>query len=334
MNKVIIEKIVIHKFDMEHSKIIASDKLISLVEGTLDYYDSKIEKTITSSTKKEVLVGNHHQIFQYANKMIESDDTFKANATAISNDLFNLCRQIEEMPDSNVIYIECKIEGKKHILVLKLNYKSTPICLIEEKDGMTDMSFVNRQMPPAKSTNVDEAFIINIEDNKLFMIEKRVVIDGKPGYYLNDQYIKGETKLSDKEKINIVTKAVRKVDSEYNVVDGDPIPLVKKELANLVLDHQPVKPIALAKKVLESDYNATVEVENILHEIGIIENDEIENVPGNVDKISRCKLVLDGDRTLELDVDDYINSRNISKDTDMIGNTTITISNIRDIVIK
>ena len=135
-----------------------------------------------------------------------------------------------------------------------------PMSLIEENDGIRSIRFINQQILPNKTTAVEEAIIINVEDNILSIIEKRYMIDGKPGYYLNEQYIKGEPKLTDKQKMSIVNKVVKKVDSEYNVVEGDPLPLVKKELVDLVMDHRPVKPMELAKKVMGNDYNATEEV--------------------------------------------------------------------------
>ena len=160
------------------------------------------------------------------------------------------------------------------------------------------------------------------------------MIDGKPGYYLNDQYIKGEPKLSDKQKMSIVNKVVKKVDSEYAVFEGDPLPVVKKELAQLVMEHRPIKPMELAKKVVESDYNATQEVETIMRDLGIEEDDEIVNVPLSLDRMSRCKLVLDDDRIIELNVEDYLNHENITTETDMSGYSTITLNNIKDIKIK
>lgn len=46
--------------------------------------------------------------------------------------------------------------------------------------------------------------------NTVSLIEKRFQIDGKPGYYLNEQYIKGEPKLTDKQKMSIVIKSLKK----------------------------------------------------------------------------------------------------------------------------
>ena len=209
-----------------------------------------------------------------------------------------------------------------------------PMSLIEEVDGKQSIRFVNQQILPNKTTAVEEAIIINVEDSILSIIEKRFMIDGKPGYYLNEQYIKGEPKLTDKQKMSIVNKVVKKVDSQYNVIDGDPLPVVKKELVDLVMEHRPVKPLELAKKVMGDDYNASEEVETIMKDLGIEEDDEIVNVPISLDRMSRCKLVLDDDRIIELNVEDYLEGIDIEKEIDENGKTKIILKNIQDIVVK
>lgn len=320
--------------DLEHSKVIYSDTFINLVEGTTEYYDKKIEKCLENTGIKELVVGSQHHLLQAARNMLESDETFKEESIKITQDLFNLCTKIEEMPNANLMFVELKVEGKKYILIIKLNYKTMPMSLIEEVDGKQSIRFVNQQILPNKTTAVEEAIIINVEDSILSIIEKRFMIDGKPGYYLNEQYIKGEPKLTDKQKMSIVNKVVKKVDSQYNVIDGDPLPVVKKELVDLVMEHRPVKPLELAKKVMGDDYNASEEVETIMKDLGIEEDDEIVNVPISLDRMSRCKLVLDDDRIIELNVEDYLDGIDIEKEIDENGKTKIILKNIQDIVVK
>ena len=333
-NTIIIDKILIHMLDLEHSKVIYSDTFINLVEGTTEYYDKKIEKCLENTGIKELVVGSQHHLLQAARNMLESDETFKEESIKITQDLFNLCTKIEEMPNANLMFVELKVDGKKYILVIKLNYKTMPMSLIEEVDGKQSIRFVNQQILPNKTTAVEEAIIINVEDSILSIIEKRFMIDGKPGYYLNEQYIKGEPKLTDKQKMSIVNKVVKKVDSQYNVIDGDPLPVVKKELVDLVMEHRPVKPLELAKKVMGDDYNASEEVETIMKDLGIEEDDEIVNVPISLDRMSRCKLVLDDDRIIELNVEDYLDDIDIEKEIDENGKTKIILKNIQDIVVK
>lgn len=320
--------------DLEHSKVIYSDTFINLVEGTTEYYDKKIEKCLENTGIKELVVGSQHHLLQAARNMLESDETFKEESIKITQDLFNLCTKIEEMPNANLMFVKLKVDGKKYILIIKLNYKTMPMSLIEEVDGKQSIRFVNQQILPNKTTAVEEAIIINVEDSILSIIEKRFMIDGKPGYYLNEQYIKGEPKLTDKQKMSIVNKVVKKVDSQYNVIDGDPLPVVKKELVDLVMEHRPVKPLELAKKVMGDDYNASEEVETIMKDLGIEEDDEIVNVPISLDRMSRCKLVLDDDRIIELNVEDYLDGIDIEKEIDENGKTKIILKNIQDIVVK
>ena len=54
MNTTIIDKILIHMLDMEHSQIIYSDQFIDLIEGTTEYYDKKIEKYMNDDLKKKI----------------------------------------------------------------------------------------------------------------------------------------------------------------------------------------------------------------------------------------------------------------------------------------
>ena len=224
--------------------------------------------------------------------MIIDDEQFIVESKKIAQDLFAVSKYVEEMPNSNLMFVECKVDGEKMILIMKLNYKVTPISIVEEVDGKRFIKFVNRQSLPPKTSAVEEAIIINVDKNTVSLIEKRFQIDGKPGYYLNEQYIKGEPKLTDKQKMSIVNKVVKKVDSEYNVFEGDPTAMVKKEMIDLVMEHLPLKPMEIAKKVL------------------------------------------DDDRIIELNVEDYLNHENITTETDMSGYSTITLNNIKDIKIK
>ncbi|MDD8048348.1 MAG: nucleoid-associated protein [Thomasclavelia sp.] len=335
MNTIIKDKILIHMLDMEHSRVILSDTFVDLETSDLEYYDKKIEKTLQSSSIKELVVGSEHHLLLAAKKMLESDEEFINQAAKIANELFMVVKNVEEMPNSNLMFVECKVDGVKHILILKLNYKLTPVSVMEEdEDGKRSIRFTIKQLLPSKGLNVDEAIIINTDDNKISYIEKRVMIDGKPGYYLNEQYIKGENKKSDKEKMNAINKVVKRLDSAYNAVDGEPVPAIKKEIVDCIVEHKPIKPVDVVKKIVSKDIQAVEEVEENMADIGITSEDEIINLPVSLDRMSRCKLVLDDDKVIELNTEDYLNNDDVIKETGIDGTTTITLKNIHEIKIK
>ncbi|MGJ1023420.1 nucleoid-associated protein, partial [Thomasclavelia ramosa] len=116
-NTIIIDKILIHMLDLEHSKIIYSDTFINLTEGTTEYYDKKIEKCLENSGIKELVTGSEHHLLQAGKKMIESNEAFKEESIKITQDLFDLCTKIEEMPNANLMFVELKVDGKKFVLI-------------------------------------------------------------------------------------------------------------------------------------------------------------------------------------------------------------------------
>ena len=113
MNTTIIDKILIHMLDMEHSQIIYSDQFIDLIEGTTEYYDKKIEKCLTNTTIKELVVGSEHHLLQAARNMIIDDEQFIVESKKIAQDLFAVSKYVEEMPNSNLMFVECKVDGER-----------------------------------------------------------------------------------------------------------------------------------------------------------------------------------------------------------------------------
>ena len=109
--------------DIEHNQVIYSDSFVDLVEGTTEYYDKKIEKCLKNTSIKELITGQEHHLLVAAREMIESEEAFMKHSRLIAQKLFAIARLIEEMPNANLLFIECKVNGEKMMLIIKLNYK-------------------------------------------------------------------------------------------------------------------------------------------------------------------------------------------------------------------
>lgn len=327
---IIKSRILVNILDMQHSKTIISNHLINLEDEVIEYYDLKLNKALYNSGLKEVIVGQEHHLLTLARNMIIDDEQFIAGASELTNDLMRVVKGIPEMPDSSLLFVECNKDGEKVLAILKLNYKVIAIT----KNDSKGIKIVNVQSLPPKSSNVEEAIIVNLDRNQVFIIEKKFMIDGKNEYYLNSQYIKGEPQLTDQQKINLMTKVIKKVDSEFNICPGDPLPVIKKEIKDLVTKHQPIVPLAIAKKLAKDDYNAQKEAEELMQDLGI-GDDEIPSVNlKGFGKLDRCKLILDDERIVEMPLMDYLEKIDMSEEESTSGRLTITLKNIEEIKIK
>ena len=197
------------------------------------------------------------------------------------------------------------------------------------EDGIVRIT--KQQVLPMMGAAVDEAIIMNCDQKQLFLIEKKYTIDGKPDFYLNPQWIKGEEKLTDKQKFSTMKKVIKKMDDIYNVNDGKALPLMKQEIQEKMESNQPVKPLEIVKKVLERDYQAQEESEVMLKDLGIGEEDQIKALAGAIDT---CKLVLDDEIEVRLPIEEYLSGSHLEKVKQPDGSFSIILKDINEVVVK
>ena len=320
--------------DFEHNRILYSDDFLDLTPMMQEYYDKKVEKAWNSTKRTEVKVGDFHQIILRCTDMIENSENFFKHAHTITEELFELGTKINLMPNANILFIECNIDGMKHIAIIKLNYKIVPVSVVEEEEGKQVVRITNQQMVPGKTAPVEEAIIVNVEEKRVYLIEKRFEIDGKQDTYLNQHYIKGEPLLTDNQMVKLLNKTIEKVEDAYAVNEFEPKALINQEIINCLLDHKDIKPTEIASAILSRDYEAETEALDILNDLGISEDTVISSASENVDKLSKCKIVTDTDMTISVSVDDYINENRIKKVKNDDGTYSIVLNDIHEITVK
>lgn len=314
--------------DFEHRKIYHSTDFVDMNETSIDYYRKKVEKALNSPSLKELTVGSLHEMMLRSEKMIESQEEFIKQAHEMTDKLFALGSVIEEMPNSNVLFVDCYKNGERYVGVLKLNYRYIPMSVIDENN----IRITKKQVLPTMGSPVDEAIIVNVDAKKLFLIEKKYNIDGKLDFYLNAQWIKGEEKLTDKQKISTMKKVVRKMDDIYNVNDGKALPLMKHEIQEKIDTNQPVKPLEIVKKVLEKDGQAQEESEIMMKDLGIGEEDQIESL--SLTAMDKCKLVLDDEIEISLPIEEYLSGDKVEKVKQEDGTYSILLKDVSEVIVK
>ena len=314
--------------DFEHRKIYHSTDFVDMNETSIDYYRKKVEKALNSPSLKELTVGSLHEMMLRSEKMVESNEEFIKQAHEMTDKLFALGSVIEEMPNSNVLFVDCYKNGERYVGALKLNYRYIPMSVIDENN----IRITKKQVLPTMGSPVDEAIIVNVDAKKLFLIEKKYNIDGKLDFYLNAQWIKGEEKLTDKQKISTMKKVVRKMDDIYNVNDGKALPLMKHEIQEKIDTNQPVKPLEIVKKVLEKDGQAQEESEIMMKDLGIGEEDQIESL--SLTAMDKCKLVLDDEIEISLPIEEYLSGDKVEKVKQEDGTYSILLKDVSEVIVK
>lgn len=331
---IVCSKVLMHMMDIVHHSVHYSEGFVELNPTSLEYYDKKLEKLFYHPNLKEISLGNFASIVLRAKQMFEGDAEYLEHSRIITKEWFDIASLIQDMPNSNLLFIQCRVDGMDHMAIIKLNYKVAP-CMVEDADenGHKIMRISQRQSVPSKAQNVEEAIVINVETNQVYIVEKRFMIDGKMGYYLNDQYLKGQPLMTDKEKIKVMNKAIQKVDDAYQVNPLESTCLVKQALTECMVENKDVKPIEIASKIFEKDYGAQEECVEMMKDLGVSE-DDVVIVNDSIEKMAKCKIITDTDMEIVMSVEDYLNEVNIRKILAEDGSYTLILEHIRDLVVK
>lgn len=329
VNTIVINKILVHMIDFEHRKIHLSDEFATLNDTTQDYYQKKVEKGLNSNQIKQVVVGSMHEMMLRANQMIENDKKFKEQAKEVTEKFFKLGSVIEGMPNCMVLHVDCYKDGDRVVAALKLNYKFVPVSVLDPDN----VRISRAQTLPGIGAPVDEAIIVNVDRHSLYLIEKKYAIDGKLDTYLNTQWIKGEEKLTDRQKVSAMTKVVKKAEANYSVKDSQAIALMKQQLNQKVMHQEVIKPIEIVQQVLASNDQAAEESKENLKNLGVDSEDTI-NANTLTSAIEKCKITTDTDMSVTVSVEDYVNKNNIEIRENTDGTSDIILSHINEINVR
>ena len=129
-------------------------------------------------------------------------------------------------------------------------------------------------------------------------------------------------------------KVVQRVDDAYHPNNQiESMPVLKQELADRLMNHDPIKPIEIVKKVMSANEEASEESELMLKDMGIGEEDVIKSIQINK-MFDKCKIVTDNEIEITMPIEDYINEMNIEKVHNSNGTINIILKNINEIIIK
>lgn len=320
MSSIIINKILVHYIDLEHNKILLSEKFVNLESKISDYYKNRLEKTLSDQNLREI-IDFEYNLFDKAKCMTYQESNIINLSQEITKDLFRFGRQIDEMPNSNVVFIDFKLDGKNHLAIMKLDHKLLPTNIVNQSDNLSELMLIQNITP--STTKADEALIFNIEDNKLHLLEKKYSIDGKKSFYLNEHYLHGTKLLTDKEKFEYLVKVVNKVNEDFRYSDLPGSVLLKYTVYNMqVLIALTVKDIVL--NVFNEKQQCIDEVMGILIDLGIKEDEAIDNI------LEKCELVtikINDEIKFDLNINDYVDKISFEMNED---NKSITIKDVFD----
>ena len=196
---------------------ILSDAMPDFGSDFSDFIRTHIHRVITGDdTKKCKFMEESEVLKAISDKSMEDANVFATASKDIASHLFGIMYSNIDIPSADLVVVLFSVNDVMMLAILKMNYKTsyTHNTYVDGDCTVNNLT-MNRALLPQESQKLTEAAVINLSDMNVRIVERKYDVNGAKVNYFSELFMKCTTKLSQKAKLDIVTKAVEQVQKEY-----------------------------------------------------------------------------------------------------------------------
>lgn len=226
-------KAIVHVLDTSISMPMLSDRMLRLGQEEADYLAGHIQKVYTSDECKNCTFLPESEL----QAMLLDQMDFVQFSQKLARMIFDVMLIAPDIPCADLLVLWCTINGRDALAVLKMNYKTAYSHYYEQIEGENCNSLVKqRTLLPGTSSRADEAFIVDLTDGSIKLLEKRYPVDGVRDYYLSSRILQSTQATPEKAKFKAVqeavTQAVTACYQETPLVEAQVAEMLREEAAD------------------------------------------------------------------------------------------------------
>lgn len=331
-----IIKVIVHILDSMTGTPVLSDRELEIGPDFADFLREHIYKVATGDDAKNCVFKQDESEFFEIIKDVD-EDNFVDVSKQLAGKLYEIMNSNIDIPPADLVIVIYEWEGSLFMGVLKMNYKTSYTHKTgQENDVNVNEIIMHKAILPTKTQRVSEAALINLDDMRIKLVERMFEINGKRENYFSKIFMACTTSLSQKSKLDIVTKAVDKVvkenydESEQFEIDMKAKSIFHNEFVNQGEIDVPVvvDKIFEDRPELKEVFNEKVEKYNVNKEPI---KPESENT---VKKYYRQFLKTDTGIEIKIPMEEYENKDSVEFITNADGTISVLIKNVEKITSK
>ncbi len=328
-----IRKAIVHILDNKVQAPVLSDFELSITPEIGDFLKKHVNRIFEDIDNKKVFFKQDDNFVKQSCMNLNSDiEGFIDISKEIASSLYELMLKNVDIPSADVVFIVFDFNSNLYMGILKFNYKQSFIHFIDENtEGRQNKIIRQKTTLPSANQKINEAVIINLKDYSILLKEKKYNIDGNKQFYLSKLFLNTTNVLSDKEKINIVNKASKKILKKYYNEDLTKAAEVKNVIAESVQQTSTIDLNEINTKVFSKNPQIQNEYIEEIKNKGIEEESFI--VSPNVEKrvSKKHKIITDNNIEIKLPPSYLTNKEKVEFITNPDGSLAIVLKDIRNI---
>lgn len=332
-----IKKVIVHILESQTGIPVLSDEELDYGSEFGEFLRDHIFKVFTSDDIKTCsFYENESEVFKMLSGYEENE--FCEISRNIATHLYGIMNANIEIPSADLVIVHYLMGRTNYLALLKMNYKSsyTHMTNCDEYGGNINEVIMHKALLPNEGQKLSEAALICLDDLTLRIIEKKYDVNGLKENYFSKRFLQCTSSLSPKAKLNIVTKAVEKIQEKY-IEDNEQFE-AKMKAKNVIyseFEEQGVINVAdVAEKIFEEEPKMKEEFEEQISKYKLSTDEISLQNSSSSKKFAKQHLKTDTGIEIKIPMEQYENPDSVEFITNQDGTVSVLIKNINQIFSK
>ncbi|MBQ9990697.1 MAG: nucleoid-associated protein [Lachnospiraceae bacterium] len=331
-----IIQMIVHILDATVGMPVLSDSLLEYGSDFGDFVREHIGRLAGGDEAKDCeFYQKESEIYQLIREGI--GDNFIPISHEIATQLYAIMNSNIDIPSADLLVVHFTCGQGEYLALLKMNFKSgyTHRTLAKDEGNVNDI-ISYKAVLPTQSQRLTEAAIIDLHSLKLKVVEKKYEVNGEKTNYFSYLFLKCSSQLSHKAKLNIVTKAIDKVQKEglgeWQTCEAAMTAkaIIQEELAEkggFVVEE-------LADRVFEEQADLRNAFQEQMEKYDMVREEVVPQSDTTTRKYQKQHLLTDTGIEIKIPMEQYRDSGSIEFITNEDGTISLLIKNIEHLEAK
>lgn len=326
---IIMKMGIVHILDSAVGMPVLSDFLIDMGSNLCDFLKAHIEKFTESDDVKRCQFSEGSE----AMGLIQgcSADNFVETSKALCTKLYGIMNANIDIPAADAAVVVFRCESVDYFGFLKLNYRTsyTHSTKAAEEGGNLNDIILQKAILPSQGQKLSEAFLVNLSNGEIILTEKKFEVNGEKKNYFSELFLECHAPMSQKTKLDIVTRAVEQVNKKYY---GDDDTRRKMEIKQAIYDELEEKGSLaveeVKQKVFKDSPQMQADLEEKLEKYNMAKEIVEPKSEATVKKFQKQHLTTDTGIEITIPMEEYKDPNKVEFITNPDGTISVLIKNI------
>lgn len=324
----IIKAGIVHILDSSLGMPVLSDYEIDMGSELADFLKAHIEK-FTESDDVKICRFSEDSPFLEPLKSL-TPENFVETSKLLASSLYGIMNANIAIPAADIAVAVASAAGTDYLCLLKLDYKTSYTHVTEAlENGNSNAIILQKAILPSQGQKLSEAFALNLATGDLMLTEKKYEVNGEKRLYFSELFLNCRPPLSQKTKLDIVTKAVEQVNRKYY---GDEDTARKMEIKSILSqelkENGSLEAETIGEKIFKDSPEMQEELTEKLEKYHMAAETVVPKAPQTIKKFMQQKLTTDTGIEITIPMEEYRNPDRVEFITNPDGTVSVLIKNI------